>query len=100
MHNKNESYEFKIDNRIPQKQLDALSPTIRQELFDVIEKLKVDPFDCHQLRVKQMQPPLQRIYEVYLGHKGIRLTFTVQLQTRTVVLKFVGGRIHAINRDW
>jgi mRNA-degrading endonuclease RelE of RelBE toxin-antitoxin system len=77
-----------------------LPKEIKQELSMVNQKLKENPFNAKDLRVKEMFSPLKGVYEVYLGNKGYRLVFTVELNTKKVFLKYAGERTRAIRKRW
>lgn len=92
--------DFIVINNIPDKAMKRLPTKIKQELWIVNEKLSEDPFDAKNLRAKEMFGPLRGVYEVYLGKKGYRLIFTVELNTKKVFLKYAGERTHAIRKKW
>lgn len=83
---------FKIINEIPQQDLKGKNPIIIQEIQRLKEYLckSLKPSECK--RVKQLRAPLSHLYYAYIGEKGLRLTFTINLNSCKITLKNLKAR--------
>jgi len=90
--------KWTIVKKILQEDIDILPQVERRDFELAITMLEHNPYTLSE-RIKKLNPPLQNIYQVYLGNRSYRLLYRVSIDSRKVFLLYIGSRLGATNAD-
>jgi mRNA-degrading endonuclease RelE of RelBE toxin-antitoxin system len=89
---------YRIDCNITHDKIKGLNRNNRSEIINLKDYLRKSSYPSQCRRVKKLRHPRFILYMAYIGNKAMRLTFTINDNSRTIVISDITTRTMAFKK--